>query len=67
MDDEQRINGMSVNERLAHLNLFPEFDAAIRSNDKQAVIDVLIKARFTVQQAEYTATTVLNNPRRYGF
>ncbi|HLX27246.1 MAG TPA: hypothetical protein VKV24_02015 [Casimicrobiaceae bacterium] len=67
MDDDQEINGMTVNERLARFNSFPEFDAAIRSNDRQAVVDVLIKARFTVEQAEYTAATVLSNPRHYGF
>ena len=67
MSDEPNIAGMTVNERLVHFGLFQEFDAAVRARDKSAVIAVLLKAKFTPQQAKYTATTVLSAPRRYGY
>lgn len=67
MDDEQTIKGMTVNERLAHFELFPAFDAAVRARDKPGMVDVLMKAAFSREQAEYTATTVLKNPEHYGY
>jgi hypothetical protein len=67
MTDESDIAGMTVNERLAHFGLFADFESAVRARDKSAVIAVLLKARFTVEQAEYTATTLLHAPYRYGY
>jgi len=67
MSDESNIAGMTVNERLGHFGLLLEFEAAVRARDKSAVIAVLLKAKFTPQQAEYTATTVLRAPRSYGY
>ena len=58
---------MTVNERLAHFELFQAFDAAVGARDKSSIVDVLMKARFTREQAEYTAATVLKNPERYGY
>jgi len=67
MSDEPNIAGMTVNERLGHFGLLLEFESAVRARDKSAVIAVLLKAEFTPQQAECTATTVLRAPRRYGY
>ncbi len=67
MSDESNIAGMTVNERLNHFGLVAEFDAAIRAGDKAAAIRVLIQARFTPEQAEYTASQVLSAPERYGY
>jgi len=59
--------GMSVNERLAYLGLFPRFEAAVKARNEQDVIDVLSRAGFTREQAEQTASTVLRSPQLYGF
>ena len=61
------LGGMTVNERLAYFRLFPRFDAAVKARDKQEVIAVLLKAGFSAEQAEYTASTVLGSPGRYGY
>jgi hypothetical protein len=61
------INGMTVNERLFHFGLMPTFDEAVRSRKIEAVIAVLRQAQFSQAQAEYTATTLLANPERYGY
>ena len=58
---------MTVNERLYHFGLFSDFDAAVRARDKPAVIAVLLRAQFTPQQADNTATKVLAAPERYGY
>jgi len=58
---------MTVNERLVHLGLLAEFEAAVRSRSVTAVEAVLVRARFTPQQARYTATTVLRAPEKYGY
>ena len=64
--DQHDIAGMTVNERLAHFGLFGPFEAAVKSRDKSAVVSVLLQAKFTPQQAEYTASTLLQSPERYG-
>lgn len=60
------INGMTVNERLFHFGLVQAFDEAMRARQAEAVIAVLRQAQFSQAQAEYTATTMLQNPERYG-
>ena len=67
MSDEPNIGGMTVNERLVHFGLVAEFDKAIMARDKAAAISTLIRARFTPQQADYTASKVLSTPERYGY
>jgi hypothetical protein len=61
------IGGMTVNERLCHFGLMPAFEDAVRSRKLEAVIAVLRQAQFSQSQAEYTATTLLANPERYGY
>jgi hypothetical protein len=66
-EEAPNIEGMTVNERLFHFGLVPAFDEAVRSRKLEAVIAVLRQARFSQSQAEYTATTLLANPERYGY
>ena len=61
------IQGMTVNERLHHFGLMPAFDEAVRSRKIEAVIAILRQAQFSQTQAEYTATTMLASPERYGY
>jgi hypothetical protein len=63
----QSIEGMTVNERLSHFDLFASFDHAVKSQDLAALVQVLVQAQLSQEQAEYTARTVLANPERYGF
>ena len=66
MSDEPNIGGMTVNERLVHFGLLADFDEAIAARDKAAAVAVLVRARFTPEQADYTASKVLSAPERYG-
>ena len=67
MSEEPNVGGMTVNERLYHFGLLAQFDAAIRARNKAAAIKVLTQARFSPEQAEYTASQVLGAPERYGY
>jgi hypothetical protein len=66
-DEAPEIKGMTVNERLYHFGLMPAFAEAVRSRNLEAVIAVLRQAKFSQSQAESTATTLLANPKRYGY
>jgi hypothetical protein len=61
-----QIAGMTVNERLAHFDLFRAFDSAVAARDLSAVVSVLRQARVTDQQAHQTAAEILANPTHYG-
>ena len=67
MSDEPNVGGMTVNERLVHFGLVAEFDQAVTVRDKAAAVSILIRARFTPQQADYTASKVLSAPERYRY
>lgn len=41
-DTQQSIEGMTVNERLHHFNLFPAFDAAVQARDRKRIVAVLM-------------------------
>ncbi len=56
-----------MNERLFHFGLFEQFDAAARTKDVPALVQVLQKANFSKEQALQTAKAVAANPKRYGF
>lgn len=57
---------MTVNERLSHFGLIPEFDAAVASRDTEAIVAVLVRAGLTPEQAQETASVAVANPWRYG-
>jgi hypothetical protein len=63
----EQIEGMTVNERLAHFDLFEAFDAAVLSRDLSKIVALLRKAKFSEEQAIYTAETILSDPAKYGF
>ena len=66
MIGDTQIVGMTVNERLAHFGLFAAFDSAVESRDPQSVINVLLRAKLTIEQATATAEAVLAAPSKYG-
>lgn len=55
MPNNEKYEGMTVNERLYALGLFPEFDRAATSRDRVALVRVLVKARLSEEQANSTA------------
>lgn len=66
MNQDPMVNGMTVNERLFHLGLVEDFEAAIRSGQLPEVIQVLVRAQLSETQARQTAEAVLASPKRYG-
>ena len=65
--DQQSVEGMTVNERLAHFGLFEHFDAAAKARDLAALVDVLLQAQLSEEQAKQTAGALVADPARYGF
>jgi thymidine phosphorylase len=61
------LNGMTVNERLFYLNLMDEFESSINEKNMELAVEILQKAKFSNEQAFETVTTILNNPKKYGY
>jgi hypothetical protein len=61
------IDGMTLNERLFHFDLFNEFDAAVRSKQFLAIRQVLFKVKVPEKQAQEIAEALLASPKKYGF
>jgi len=64
---QNELNGMTVNERLVHLNLMELFDQSIRTANKELAVEILNKAKLSNEQALETVSVILNNPERYGY
>jgi hypothetical protein len=67
MTERDSVDGMTVNERLFHFGLFDKFDSAVRARDSERLVQVLLLAKLSEEAAMQTATTVLANPKHYGF
>lgn len=63
----ESVGGMTVNERLFHYGLFESFDLAAKSRNFDALVHLLIQAKFSEEQAEQTARSLLDDPKRYGY
>ncbi len=59
--------GMTVNERLAEMGLFSEWDKAVKSRSRLHMIEVLKLAGLDEGAAKATVDAVLANPALYGF
>lgn len=59
-------SGMTVNERLFEAGLMANFEAAVRSKDRNRIISVLTMVQLSKDDAAFTADMMLANPR-YGF
>jgi hypothetical protein len=58
--------GMTTNERLAAAGLLESFDAAVRMQDRDRMIELLRRTDLG-DEAIAIAETILANPERYGF
>lgn len=66
-DQDQKLAGMTVNERLFELGLIDAFDMAVRRRDRIAATDVLVRAKLSLQQAQETVQAIFADPKRYGY
>ncbi len=64
---DELVSGMTVNERLFHFGLYESFDLAAKSRNYEALVRLLVQIRFSEEQAEETARTLLADPKRYGY
>jgi predicted protein tyrosine phosphatase len=58
---------MTTNERLVAAGLLAQWDSAVRSRDREAMISLLQQVEIASAGAAEIADTVLANPARYGF
>lgn len=62
---EPSLAGMTVNERLFHVGILDQWDAAARRRDRQQMIALLEQVE--VADPHFTVDTVLATPQAYGF
>jgi len=58
---------MTVNERLVVSGQIAAWDKAVIGRDRAKMIEILMAAEMTAEQAAETADTTLANPEKYGF
>jgi len=61
------LSGMTVNERLFHVGLIDQFDAAILARQKDKAIALLLRVEIDEKQAKETVTIIFENPSKYGY
>jgi len=57
---------MSIRERLTRFSLFPQFEAAVLSQDPVAVVEVLLRAKLTLVEADLMAHAMCRDVPRSG-
>lgn len=62
-----RYAGMTVNERIFACGVMDDFDRAAKTQNKEKIIEILLKVDLTVDQATQTAEDILSDPARYGY
>jgi hypothetical protein len=65
--NDNELAGMTLNERLVVCGLYAEWNLHAKTRDREAMISVLSRAGLSVDEARYTAESVLADPRRFGF
>jgi hypothetical protein len=63
--DEPSLEGMTVNERLVHVGLLDQWDAAVRRRDRNEMVALLEQVK--VAKPHTTVDAVIANPLTYGF
>ena len=62
-----KLAGMTINERLFHVGIMDEFDAAILSHDQDQAIALLQRVELSKEEAVATVVTISKNPGKYGY
>ena len=65
--DKPDYSGMTGNERLYAAGLLPEWDAAVKSRNRERMMQLLGEVGLSEDEAALAADAVLANPKRYGF
>ena len=65
MSERSRYAGKSLNERLFEASLMEAFDAAARARDRVEMIRLLTSV--DIEDAAWSADTILQNPQHYGY
>jgi len=65
MGDRRQYQGMTVNERLFEAGLLEAFANAARARDRSEMIRILTEVE--VDDAAWSADTILETPQKYGF
>ena len=60
-------SGMTVNERLFEAGLLDKFTEAAHKRDRELLISILKEVKLEQKQAEETVSTLLKDPKFYGY
>ena len=63
--ESTRVN-MSIRDRLTRFGLFPQFEAAVLSQDPLEVVEVLLRAKMTLVDADLMAHAMCRDTPRAG-
>lgn len=66
-EKDPRLEGMTINERLVATELMREFEPAMMTRDRDAMIGVLVRVRLTPQEAAKVSDAVLADPAKFGY
>jgi hypothetical protein len=58
--------GMTVNERLVEAGLLDDFDSAVRHENKDKMVALLVRVDIELHDAIRTAEEIISHPTRYG-
>lgn len=66
-EQDPRLEGMTTNERLVATGLMPEFEQAMMTRNRDAMIGVLVRVRLTPQEAAKASDAILADPAKFGY
>ena len=58
---------MTGNERLVVAGLFDQWADAIRRRDETRMVEILLAVEYTADDARSAASSVLADPKKYGY
>ena len=61
------LGGMTVNERIYHVGLLDQFEAAILAQKQVEAISILQQVELSKKQAAETVAAISKNPGKYGY
>lgn len=64
---QEKLRGMTVNERLFARGLLEDCESAAKKRDRLKMIQLLTDAAASREQAEWSVDTTLSNPSKHGY
>ncbi len=62
-----RFGGLTLNERLLVSGLLERFDEAVHTQNHEEAVKLLLKTGMRKLEAEDTVTSILSDPKAYGY